>query len=155
MKNSNKLRIALTIGLCAAAVTLPARAAETAASSATTSGGSAGMAESPETRIKHLHDQLRITADEESKWNTVAQVMLSNTSAINDAVRDRARMSKTMTAVDDLKSYEAIVDAHADGIKKLATAFAPLYAEMPEAQQKHADAVFGRRTEPSQLKTHA
>ena len=155
MKTPNKNRIALALVLCATASTLPARAAESAAPSAMAPAGTAMMAESPETRIKHLHDQLKITVDEESGWNTVAQVMLNNASDINDAVQDRVRMSKTMTAINDLKSYEAIVDAHADGIKKLATAFAPLYAAMPEAQQKHADAVFGRRTEPSQLKTHA
>jgi periplasmic protein CpxP/Spy len=152
MKTPNKTRFALALVLCATASTLPARAAETATSSAM---APAAAAESPETRIKHLHDQLQITAGEESQWHTVAQVMLNNASAINDAVQDRVRMSKTMTAMNDLKSYEAIVDAHADGIKKLATAFAPLYAAMPEAQQKHADAVFGRRTEPSQLKAHA
>jgi periplasmic protein CpxP/Spy len=155
MKTSCKIHIALALILCAGASTLPARAAETAAPSAMAPASAPGMAESPEARIKHLHDQLKITSDEESKWNTVAQVMLNNASSINDAVQDRVRMAKTMTAISDLKSYEAIVDAHADGIKKLATAFAPLYAAMPEAQQKHADAVFGRRTEPAQLKTHA
>jgi periplasmic protein CpxP/Spy len=155
MTPPNRTRIALALVLCAAASTLPAQAADTAAPSAVAPAGAARMAESSETRIKHLHDQLKITAEEESKWNTVAQVMLNNASTIKDAVQDRFRMSKTMTAISDLKSYEAIVDAHADGIKKLATAFAPLYAAMPDAQQKHADAVFGRRTEPSQLKTHA
>ena len=153
MKTPDKTRIALALVLCATAFTLPARAADSA--TPTAAAGAASMAESPEARIKHLHDQLKITANEESKWNTVAQVMLNNAATINDAVQDRVRMSKTITAISDLKSYEAIVDAHADGIKKLATAFAPLYAAMPEAQQKHADAVFGRRTEPSQLKTHA
>jgi protein CpxP len=142
--------IALALVLCSAASTLPAWAADNAAPSAM-----APAAESPETRIKTLHDQLRITAGEEAKWSAVAQVMLGNATAINDAVQDRVRMSKTMTAISDLKTYSAIVDAHADGIRKLAVAFAPLYAAMPEAQQKHADAVFGRRTEPSQLKTHA
>ena len=57
-------------------------------------------------------------------------------------------MTKGMTAIDDLQSYEAIVDAHAQGIKKLAIAFKPLYASMPEAQQKNADLVFSHRTEP-------
>jgi hypothetical protein len=47
------------------------------------------------------------------------------------------------------------VEAHAEGIKKLVIAFKPLYEAMPEAQQKHADAVFAHRTEPSRLKKHA
>lgn len=109
----------------------------------------------PEARIRHLHDELKITPDQEGQWSNVAQVMLANASAIDSAVRDRERMSKEMTAIDDLKSYEAIVDAHADGIRKLSVAFAPLYSAMPEGQQKSADAVFGHRTQPSRLKTHA
>ena len=113
------------------------------------------MKETPEIRIKRLHDRLGITAAEESQWSPVAKVMLDNASAMNEAVQNRVHMAGTMTAISDLKSYEAIVDAHADGIHKLAAAFAPLYKTMPEAQQKHADAVFARRTEPSKLKTHA
>jgi hypothetical protein len=108
----------------------------------------------PETRIKHLHDLLKITSAQDAQWQDVAQVMLDNASAIDSAIKDRVRMTKGMTAIDDLKSYEAIVDAHAQGIKKLAIAFKPLYTSMPEAQQKNADAVFGHRTEPSKLKTH-
>jgi len=109
----------------------------------------------PESRIRHLHDQLKITTDQESQWSDVAQVMLANASAIDSAVKDRVQMAKAMTAIDDLKSYEAIVDAHADGLKKFAVAFAPLYSSMPEDQQKNADAIFGHRTQPSRLKTHA
>ncbi len=109
----------------------------------------------PEARVKHLHDELKIATDQEAQWKSVAQVMLANASAIASAVKDREHMSKGMTAIDDLKSYEAIVDAHAEGIRKLATAFAPLYASMPEGQQKNADAVFGHRTRPSKLRTHA
>jgi hypothetical protein len=47
-----------------------------------------------------------------------------------------------MTAVDDLKSYAEITDAHADGIKKFTPVFATLYAGMPDAQKKNADGVF-------------
>jgi hypothetical protein len=50
-----------------------------------------------------------------------------------------------MTAVDDLKSYGEIADAHADGIKKLTPVFAALYASMSDAQKKEADAIFRGR----------
>ena len=115
----------------------------------------ADLAENPQSRIKHLHDQLEITPGEEAKWNAVSRVMLDNATAVDSAIKNRTRVTKGMTAVDDLKSYEAIVTAHADGIKKLSMAFAPLYAAMPADQQKHADAVFSHRTGPAQLKTHA
>jgi periplasmic protein CpxP/Spy len=103
--------------------------------------------------IKHLHDQLKITPDEEQQWSGVAQVMLDNASSMDDAMKERARKAGTMSAVDDLNSYQAIVAAHADGLKKLETAFAPLYAAMPQAQQHTADAVFGHRT-ASRLRAH-
>ena len=47
-----------------------------------------------------------------------------------------------MTAVDDLKSYGEIADAHANGIKKLTPVFADLYASMSDAQKKEADTLF-------------
>jgi hypothetical protein len=156
-----KTRLALIVPLSLCAVfaggSIQARAAENTQAAMTHSGmTSTKMAEArtPEARIKHLHDQLNITSDQEARWNDVARVMLANASAIDGAVKDRMRMSNGMTAINDLKSYERIVDAHADGIKKLAIAFAPLYASMPESQQKNADAVFGHRTQPSKLKTH-
>ena len=50
-----------------------------------------------------------------------------------------------MTAIDDLHSYRAILQAHLDGIDKLTTAFEALYSAMPEAQKKLADTVFSRQ----------
>jgi hypothetical protein len=47
-----------------------------------------------------------------------------------------------MTAVDDLKSYAGIADAHAEGIKNFATVFGALYAGMSDPQRKEADALF-------------
>jgi len=159
-----KTRLVLTgsIGLCAAftGLSAPAWAADTATPSAMSQpsapvDGKMIRSESPEGRIRHLHDQLKITPDQESEWSQVAQVMLDNASAVQGAVKNRTGMANGMTAIDDLRSYEAIVEAHAEGIKKLAIAFKPLYDAMPEAQQKHADAVFAHRTEPSRSKKHA
>ncbi len=49
-----------------------------------------------------------------------------------------------MNAVDNLKSYGEISEAHADSIKKLIPVFADLYASMSDAQKKEADALFRR-----------
>jgi protein CpxP len=108
--------------------------------------------EKVEDRIKHLHDQLKITPQQEAQWSNVAQVMLDNASAVDSAIKDRVAKSASMTAIDDLRSYQAIVQTHADGLKKLAGAFMPLYSAMPEAQQRNADAVFGHRITASKLK---
>jgi hypothetical protein len=99
----------------------------------------------PEARIKSLHDRLKITAAQESQWAPVAQAMRDNAKETGGLIADRTKKTKAMTAADNLHSYQAIAQTHADGIKKLATAFDPLYAAMSDAQKKNADIVFARR----------
>jgi len=51
--------------------------------------------------------------------------------------------------VDDLQSYAAIADAHADGLKKLIPAFQALYTAMSDDQKKTADMLFRHVRHPS------
>ena len=95
-----------------------------------------------ETRIKALHANLKITAAQEPQWTTVAQVMRDNAKAIEAISDQRTKNIKTMNAVDDLRSYETLAEAHADGLKKLVAAFQPLYDSMSADQKKNADTVF-------------
>jgi periplasmic protein CpxP/Spy len=97
-----------------------------------------------ETRIKDMHAKLKITQAQEDQWAKVAQVMRDNEKTIEPLIKARAENAKTMTAVDDLKSYAEITDAHADGIKKFTPVFATLYASMSDAQKKEADVLFRR-----------
>lgn len=129
-----------------------ARPAPLLLASAGPAGGNSGYAV-VDARIRNLHDQLKITPSQESQWRSVAQVMMSNASGMNDAVQSRERILGRMTAVDDLLSYQAIVAAHADGLRKLAAVFAPLYRAMPPAQKRNADAIFGHRTD-ARLREH-
>jgi hypothetical protein len=129
---------------------LAASAAQNPATPAAAVSGTNGAVE----RIKHLHDQLKITADQETQWNNVAQVMQANAAELGQAIKDRIQKAASLNAVDDIRSYQAVAGVHADGLKKLADAFAPLYAAMPEAQQKNADTVFAHKTEPAKLKSH-
>ena len=96
-----------------------------------------------EQRIQALHAQLKITDAEESLWAAVAQVMRDNAQAVGALARERHEKA-TMSAVDDLRSYQAIADAHAAGLAKLVPAFQALYAAMPPDQQKTADALFAK-----------
>lgn len=98
-----------------------------------------------EVRIKSLHARLRITPAEEPQWQAFAAVMRDDAKTTGALVEARVAKLNTMTAVDDLNSYAAIAAAHAAGVQKLATAFEPLYAAMPDAQKKRADAVFRAR----------
>ena len=95
-----------------------------------------------EARIKELHTKLNITPAQEEQWNNVAQAMRDNAKTMEPLIKARLEKARTMTAIDDLKSYSAIADAHADGLKKFIPAFEPLYAGMSDAQKKSADTLF-------------
>jgi len=99
--------------------------------------------ESVEQRITTLHASLKITPDEQSKWDAVAQAMRENASNMDKLVAEgRTTAPQNMSAVDDLKMYQKFAQAHVDGLKNLISSFSSLYSAMPDAQKKNADAVF-------------
>ncbi len=117
-------------------------AAPATAPAATPATAPAVQSKEVEAHIKKLHDQLMIKPAQEDAWAKVAQVMRDNASGMT-TLMDERQGKGMMSAVDDLKSYQAIVQAHADGLKNLVDAFQPLYDAMPADQQKNADKVFG------------
>lgn len=96
-----------------------------------------------EGRIASLHKQLSITSAQEDQWKQVAQAMRDNEDSIGKLIAARKTNGATMTAVDDLQSYQDITQAHVDGLKKLIPVFQELYNGMSDAQKKNADTVFG------------
>jgi hypothetical protein len=92
--------------------------------------------------IAELHRRLRITPAEEPQWNTFAQVMRDNAMHMEQAFQARAQQGPNMSAVDDLKSYAAVAQAHAEDMQRLVPAFQSLYAALSPQQQKLADNVF-------------
>lgn len=99
-----------------------------------------------EARIKTLHSSLHITAAQETLWNNFAQVMRENWKTMAERRKEAAQNAKSRSAVDELKSYAAVIDAHADEVRKLIPTFQALYDSMSDAQKKTADAVFRSRT---------
>jgi Spy/CpxP family protein refolding chaperone len=97
-----------------------------------------------EQRIKTLHDKLDITPAQAAKWNDVAETMRGNEAAIGQLMKQRYENRKTMNAIDDLQSYEAIAEAHVEGLKKMIPVFQALYTDMADDQKKDADEAFGR-----------
>jgi protein CpxP len=95
-----------------------------------------------ELRIKDMHAKLKITPAQEEQWTKVTQVMLEDAKTMDALTQTRVDHAKNMTAVDDLKSYGEIAEAHANGIKKLTPVFADLYASMSDVQKKEADTLF-------------
>lgn len=99
-------------------------------------------AEAVDHRIADLHRRLHITADQETLWNAVAQVMRDDAKAVEAAAKTRQEKLATMSALDNLRSFQQLAQTHADGLNKLSDTFAPLYAAMSDEQKKNADAVF-------------
>jgi periplasmic protein CpxP/Spy len=107
--------------------------------------------ESVEQRITQLHSELKITPDQESMWNSVAQAMRDNAANMEKLVAEKRQQApQNMTAVDDLKTYQEFTQAHLDGLKNLTSAFSSLYDSMSDQQKKNADEVFAKfnRAEP-------
>ncbi len=99
--------------------------------------------ETVEQRITALHAALKITPEQESKWNGVAQAMRENAAAMDKLVASsRATPPQSLSAVEDLKTYQKFAQAHVDGLKNLTSSFSTLYDAMPDPQKKIADAVF-------------
>lgn len=117
----------------------------TAGASGSTAPAHAPRSARVEARIKSLHTQLKITSEQEDKWNAVADAMRDNAATLDQLAQQRAAERTKMSAVDDLQSYEKIADAHADGLKKLVPAFSTLYDSMSDAQKKNADNIFSQR----------
>jgi periplasmic protein CpxP/Spy len=105
--------------------------------------------ETVEQRITTLRAALKITSDQDAKWNAVAQSMRENAAAMDKLIAEsRTSAPQSMSAVDDLKMYQKFSEAHVTGLKNLIASFSTLYTSMPDAQKKTADGVFqtsGRR----------
>lgn len=134
----------LSAARAAPANTAPFQLAQAAApQSPPAVSAAATKAETVEQRITSLHTALQITPNEEAKWNSVAQVMRDNAATMEKLAVDKtAQAAQSMTAVDDLKTYEKFARAHVSGLKNLTASFEKLYSAMPDAQKKVADGVF-------------
>jgi len=100
---------------------------------------------SVEARIKELHKRLHITDAQKTQWDSLAQVMRDNAQAMVDLQKQRAADVKSMNAVDAVKSYGSVIEAHEAGMKKFIPAFEALYDSMSDAQKKIADSLFRSR----------
>ncbi len=146
-RNSHQFTFAAARALAAAALVATIAFAPGPVIAAKTTAAKASSEVRVEARIKDMHAKLKITPAQEDQWAKVAQVMRDNEKTIEPLIKVREANAKTRTAVDDLKSYGEITDAHADGIKKFTPVFATLYDSMSDAQKKEADALFRHRAQ--------
>ncbi|MGC1397574.1 Spy/CpxP family protein refolding chaperone [Candidatus Binatus sp.] len=108
-----------------------------------------------EARIKDLHKRLHITEAQKPQWDNLIQVMRENAQAMTDLQKERAADAQSMSAVDVIKSYESVIAAHEDGMKKFVPPFEALYNTMSDAQKKTADSLFRSREKVSAAKQTA
>jgi len=73
----------------------------------------------------------------------VAQAMRDNAANMEKLISEKkSETPQSMTAVEDLKTYQEFAQAHVDGLKNLTSSFETLYSSMPDQQKKVADEVF-------------
>ena len=108
-----------------------------------------------EARIRDLHKKLHITEAQKPQWDALAMVMRDNAQAMVDLQKQRAADSQSMNAVEVIKSYESVIEAHESGMKKFVPPFEALYNTMSDAQKKSADSLFRNREKVSAAKQTA
>jgi len=98
--------------------------------------------ETVEQRITALKAALKITPDQESKWEGVATAMRENAASMDKLVKEKQGKMANLNAIDDLKTYQEFSQVRLDGLKNLISSFTTLYDSMPADQKKNADHVF-------------
>lgn len=134
--------------ILASALAMSGAFAQTAAPASAPAAASAPGAKherNVEDRIAYLHAQLKITPAQETQWNAFADVMRGNGQTMGQLFQER-KAATSQSALDDMKQYATIAQAHADGMKKLVDAFEPLYNSFSPDQKALADKTF--RHEP-------
>ena len=124
------------------------------AMAAPASDSAAGLT-SVEGRIRDLHKKLHITEAQKPQWDALAMVMRDNAQAMVDLQKQRAADSQSMSAVEVIKSYESVIEAHESGMKKFVPPFEALYNTMSDTQKKSADSLFRNREKTSAAKQTA
>lgn len=93
-------------------------------------------------QVERLHRQLKITPAQEAAWNQFADVMLANARHTDEMYQDRSQHFETMNAVENVKNYQAIIQAEAEGLAKRAASFQALYDSLAPEQKQAADRIF-------------
>jgi hypothetical protein len=122
--------------------TAQAQAGSTTAPSQNATGGKSATVSGIDALILHLHDSLKITAAQEPLWQRVTAVMRDNATSMTQLAKARSEGARNRTAVDDLKAYAEISEAHAEGTRKMIPVFQALYESMSDEEKKAADAEF-------------
>ena len=148
-KLTRPLAIASVTGAALLAMPAMAQTKEQATKPPAADAATSSKPETVEQRITTLKAALKITPDQEKKWDGVAKAMRDNASRMEKLVAEKRKIAPDKTtAVDDLKTYQEFTEARLDGLKHLTSAFKSLYDSMTPEQKKNADTVFEKDTPP-------
>ena len=148
-KVTRPLAIATVAGATMFAMPVLAQTKDQAAKPPAAEAATSQKPETVEQRITTLKAALKITPDQEKKWDGVAQAMRDNASRMEKLVAEKRKIPpEKTTAVDDLKTYQEFTETRLDGLKHLTSAFKSLYDSMTPEQKKNADTVFEKYTPP-------
>jgi hypothetical protein len=103
--------------------------------------GQNGMAGHIEGRIAFLKAELKITDAQQPLWNAVADAVRANAKDMAGLPQGTAMMGGSANLADRLAAHEKAMAAHLDGLRKLRTAFDPLYTSLSADQKKAADSL--------------
>ncbi len=95
-----------------------------------------------ERRIAALRTRLKITLAETPVFDEFAGVMRDNASHMDTLLQQRHATLASGTAVDDMRSYQGMAQAHVDDLNRLVPAFEKLYDTLSPEQKKLADQSF-------------
>ena len=107
-----------------------------------------------EQRITELHTRLHITPQQSQQWDQFAQVMRDNAKDMDDLYRQRASQLGSLSAVQNMQSFERIEEARAQQMQKLVPAFQTLYVSFSDQQKAEADRVFQYRSARAEARHH-
>ena len=144
------MRAPILSALFAAALAAPGLAApasaQTSPAPATTATAASNAATrrdaTVERRIAALHSKLNITAAEQKPFDDFAQAMRDSAAAMDEAMAKRRAAGTAETAVEQMKGYAEVAQAHAQQVSQLVGPFSTLYDALSPQQKKLADQSF-------------
>ncbi|UPY37757.1 Spy/CpxP family protein refolding chaperone [Sediminicoccus sp. KRV36] len=101
-----------------------------------------------EAHLTQLRAQLAITPAQQPQWEAFAKISRDNATELHDRFQERETQFARITAVENMSDYAAIAELHAVQLRRLAVAFAAVYAVLSPEQQRGADAAFRTRRTP-------
>ena len=128
--------------LLAACLAISPALAQPAPGNAAPAASSAKRDAMIERRIAELHGRLKVTPSEEGQFSAFADVMRENARHLGGLAGQHAQAVSSGTAVDRMKSYAPLAQAHAEDAQRLVPAFSNLYDVLTPEQKKAADESF-------------